>query len=409
MKSFFSPNQTKSKTRPGGKTYSCASCGLHQYVLTPKMQPFGDFKKGILNIGEAPGEDEDKKGKQWQGKMGRALRKMYEQLGIDLFEDCLNINSVNCRPTSTDGNNRTPTDYEIACCRKHVLKVINQYQPNVVILLGGSAAVKSIIGSQWQDDLGGITRWRGWTIPDRELMTWICPTFHPSYIERQDSEVTNLIWKQDLERAIKLAKNPPKIDTKDHIKYVEIVTQKRVSMVLEKLQKNGKPISIDIETTGLKPYASGHKIVCIALCNRRNKSYVIPSPTGLDADFLRQILEDERISKIAANMKFEDTWFKVIYGVNTKGWEWDTMQAAHVLDNRPGISGLKFQTYARFGVAGYDESTNKYLKGKDKKNSNSFNRVEETDQEELMTYCGLDALYTYRLAMLQKRKIDANS
>jgi len=89
MKGFFTVKQTESRSRPDGKTYSCASCGLYKNALSPKMKSYGAFKKEILNIGEAPGEVEDKRGMPWQGKTGRLLKKTYRRLGVDLFEDCL--------------------------------------------------------------------------------------------------------------------------------------------------------------------------------------------------------------------------------------------------------------------------------------------------------------------------------
>ena len=107
MKGFFNLPQQSKETK--GKILGCSSCGLFQSVLSPKMQAFGNFEKGILNIGEAPGETEDRKGKQWQGKVGRLLRDTYDSLGIDLFEDCLNINAINCRPTDKHGANRPPS------------------------------------------------------------------------------------------------------------------------------------------------------------------------------------------------------------------------------------------------------------------------------------------------------------
>jgi len=61
MKGFFSKNQVQLK---GGemKGLSCAACGLYQSALTPKMEPYGDFKKKIMVLGEAPVHDDDKKG-----------------------------------------------------------------------------------------------------------------------------------------------------------------------------------------------------------------------------------------------------------------------------------------------------------------------------------------------------------
>jgi len=108
MSGFFSKKETQSLQRPDGKMLSCPVCGLYKTALSPRMQPHGNFKKGILNLGEAPGETEERRGKQWQGKAGKVLKNAYAKLGIDLFDDCLNYNAVNCRPTK-DGGNRTPT------------------------------------------------------------------------------------------------------------------------------------------------------------------------------------------------------------------------------------------------------------------------------------------------------------
>ena len=60
--------------------------------------------KGILIIGEAPGQVEDRKGLPWQGGTGRLLKRTLEKQGIDLFEDCICVNAVNCRPPK----NRAP-------------------------------------------------------------------------------------------------------------------------------------------------------------------------------------------------------------------------------------------------------------------------------------------------------------
>ena len=71
--------------------------------------------------------------------------------------------------------------------KKLALKIIEKYKPKVIILLGGSSLL-SMIGYRWKKDLGGITKWRGWTIPDRDFKAWICPTFHPSYVDRKQEK-----------------------------------------------------------------------------------------------------------------------------------------------------------------------------------------------------------------------------
>ena len=121
------------------------------------------------------------------------------------------------------------------------------------------------------------------------------------------------------------------------------------------------------------------------------------------------LLANPDIGKMAHNIKFEETWSVVRLRQPVKNWVWDSMLAAHVLDNRPGVTGLKFQTYVNFGVIDYDSEVAPYLKAPTK-GGNDFNRIYELlkkpdGEEKLLRYCGLDAIYEYRLAMLQMNKI----
>ncbi len=397
---FFTKKETESKSRPDGKTYSCASCGLYRDVLNPRMKPFGNFKKGILNIGEAPGEIEDKQGKPWQGKTGKLFQRTYQKLGIDLFEDCLNINAVYCRPINEEGNNRTPTNYEIDCCRKNVLKTIEQYRPKVIVLLG-NAALNCLIGYRWKKDLGGIMKWRGWTIPDQDFNTWICPIFHPSFVSRGEREVET-VWMQDLERIIKkVDKTLPKYK-KPNIEIIESLFPLR-ELVLYR-------VAIDYETTGLKPHAKGHRIICAAIAFNENHCYVFMMPKSRrERQPLIDLLANPNVAKMAHNIKFEEIWSAVRLRQPVQNWKWDSMLAAHVLDNRPGITSLKFQVYVNFGIIDYASEIAPYLQAPSK-GGNDMNRINELlkipgDQEKLLQYCGLDAIYEYRLATKQMEMI----
>src|SRR5665213_1876383 len=98
------------------------------------MKPWGQFSRKLMTCGEGPGENEDKRGKPWQGKAGTLFSDTLKDLDIDLERDCLSTNSVLCRPP----NNRTPTGHEQACCRsKFLYPEIETSQPKVILLLGG--------------------------------------------------------------------------------------------------------------------------------------------------------------------------------------------------------------------------------------------------------------------------------
>ncbi len=350
---FFTAKQTESKSRPDGKTYSCASCGLYKDVKTPKMEPYGEFEKKILVIGEAPGKTEDRRGHPWQGKAGRLLQNTFKnELNIDLFEDCLCMNAVNCRPE----DNRTPTNYEVDCCRKKVLEVIESYKPKLIILLGNSA-LYSVIGHRWKKGLDGIMKWRGWTIPDQDFNCWICPTFHPSFVLRGEKEVKT-VWVNDLKQAIgKVDESLPKY------KEPNIETIEHLGVLKELILHH---ISIDYETTGIKPHAKGHRIVCVSIAINENHCYVFMMPKSRKnrQPFIDLLANPD--GKMAHNMKFEETWSVVRLRQSVRNWKWDSMQAAHILDNRPGVTGLKFQVYVRFGVVDYSSEVDSYLKAASK-------------------------------------------
>jgi len=109
-------------------------------------------------------------------------------------------------------------------------------------------------------------------------------------------------------------------------------------------------------------------------------------------------------------MKFEDNWTNVKLGISIDGWMFDSQIAAHQIDNRAGITGLKFQTYMRLGVVDYDSDVSPFLKSVDG-TSNGFNRIIEfmnknkENEEKVLKYCAYDSVYEYRIAMMQKKEM----
>lgn len=410
MRGFFSKEQVQSPYKSEKGIHSCASCGLYKSVESPRMQAYGDFKKNIMVIGEAPGIDEDETGKPWEGRTGKIIQRKYKQLGVNIFKDCINLYAVNCHPKDKKGNDKAPTEYEISCCRRKVLSEIKKYEPRVIIL-HGSAALSSVIGYRWKKDFGAVSKWTGWTIPDKQFNTWICPTFSPGFIERRIEKEKELeldiLWGNQLEKAFQKAKAPfPNFKNEE-----DCVNISESPLDLLTRINDEKPdwFAFDIETTGLKPYNTKvHKTVCISFCWEDNRAFAIPMPEKKkELKLLKQTLENPKIGKVAQNMKYEDNWLNILEKIYVYPWIFDTMQASHILDNRPGITGLKFQTYVRFGLMGYDDEIEPYLKSAD---SNGVNRITELVDDppsfrELLTYNGIDSLVTYRLAKLQMKEM----
>lgn len=401
MGGFFNLEKTKVKKERD----NCFTCGLDkQGCHTPYMKATGEGKKGILFIAEAPGSKEDDMGIQLVGEAGQTLRMVTSEFGVDLDRDCRKINAVNCRPPK----NRTPTDKEIDCCRRFVWEEINTFKPKVICLLGGPA-LESFFGHRHPEALGGITKWRGWTIPDRLTGAWVVPSNHPSYVNRYvKQKAIRTIFRQDILTAVSMLQEPfPKY--KDEKEQVLIFHHdSEIIPALRGLLELDPPplLAFDFETSGRKPHAAGHFIRCMSMCWSDNYSIAFEMPPkGSDLfGMIVRILGNPRIRKTAHNMKFEDAWASHILGAKVRNWWLDSMLAAHVLDNRYGVTGLKFQLYVQFGTPDYSSKIEQYTKADDK-NANSFNKIEEAPLDELLTYCGIDSLGQRRLALKQAKEL----
>lgn len=404
MIGFFSKSDIHT-TKTIGRTSrsSCFSCGLYKNVHSPKMEPYGNFKKRIMVIGEAPGEREDENGKPFQGRTGRLLVRTLDRFGIDLFEDCISLNAVNCRPPE----NRAPTNNEINCCRDvKVIKAIEMYKPVMILVLGGTA-LTSVVGPRVKK-LGGIMKWAGRRIPDQVYKAWVCPTFHPSYVEREDkSPEIAVIWENDLKNAFAVLDRPFPVHKDPPIHYLNSVEEVR-SIVTD-------CAAFDYEATGIKPHKEGHRIICASIAYRKTKTspievaaFMMPSKKSEREAFLEFI--ESKIKKVASNLKYETNWTKHRLKRDVRNWYHDTMLAAHVIDHRPGTTSLKFQAYVYFGVSGYDDEVGPYLRAKDDK-SNSINQIHKLldkpgGKQELLYYCALDSYFELLLAEQQIKELE---
>jgi len=136
----------------------------------------GNPNAKLLIIGEAPGPEENIKGKPFVGRAGQMLDKVLQSAEFDPEKDVYITNSVFRMPPGTDGKAfRKPNDTEIDYYRPFVFEIIRLIDPHV-ILLTGNVASQSVLKKT------GITSLRGkWTEMDGR---WIMPIFHPSYLLR---------------------------------------------------------------------------------------------------------------------------------------------------------------------------------------------------------------------------------
>jgi DNA polymerase len=146
----------------------------------------GDPSASVMFIGEAPGADEDRKGKPFVGRSGQLLDRMIVHIGLDRHKageaGAYITNILFWRPPG----NRDPSAAEIAACLPFVERHIELVAPRVLVFLGGPSA-KTLLGRT-----EGIMRLRGrWfnyqtrqggpTIPALAM-------FHPAFLLRSPGQ-----------------------------------------------------------------------------------------------------------------------------------------------------------------------------------------------------------------------------
>lgn len=363
------------------------------------MKPTGKGKRSILFVAEAPGREEDKRGTQLIGKSGQRLRKELKSLDFRL-DDGLKTNAIICRPPKNK-----MSDLYIDCCRPNILKTIRKLQPSVIVLLGGSA-VKALMPTEKEDSKGGIGRWAGWNIPSHEHQAWICPTYHPSFLLRMEDPVLDLLFRQHLERAIELENVPVPSESLDVLKeQIDLILSPSTARKkLKDLAKKKGVLAFDYETTGLKPETPKQKIVSCSFCLDGKDTFAFMMDESLESP-VSKILQSSKLKKVAANMKFEERWTVRKLGHAVSPWYWDTVLAAHVLDNRRGITSVKFQAFIYFGIADYDKAIDPFLSAND---SQGLNRIHEVPVKELLTYNALDSLLEYKIMEKQREIMYGN-
>lgn len=102
----------------------------------------GRLSAKLMFIGEAPGKNEDDKGKPFVGAAGRILNEALEKAGIQRSLVFI-TNVVKCRPP----DNRVPEDDERIACRPYLDRQISLIAPQIICILGATA-YSSILGGK---------------------------------------------------------------------------------------------------------------------------------------------------------------------------------------------------------------------------------------------------------------------
>ena len=132
--------------------HSCKGCDLY-LDATQTVFGAGSANADLMLVGEQPGDQEDKAGAPFVGPAGRLLDKALVAAGVD--RDRLYVTNAVKHFKFTLGErgkrriHKTPSRTEVVACRPWLLAELRSVQPDVVMLLGATAA-QSLMGSAFR-------------------------------------------------------------------------------------------------------------------------------------------------------------------------------------------------------------------------------------------------------------------
>lgn len=149
------------------------------------------FHRGLANapvmiIGEAPGAEEDRQGAPFVGRAGRLLDRMLAAAGI--AERVFITNTVFWRPPG----NRSPTHEEQAACAPFLERAIELVDPDLLLLMGGTATRALLDASEGVLSVRG--RWFEWRGRFSGQALPAMPTLHPAFLLRQPGAKKH-VWR----------------------------------------------------------------------------------------------------------------------------------------------------------------------------------------------------------------------
>jgi uracil-DNA glycosylase len=153
---------------------ACTRCALHG-SRTQAVPGSGNPLAGLVLIGEAPGQEEDRQGLPFVGRSGQLLTDILRAIGF-AREDVFICNILKCRPPG----NRDPQREEAAACTPYLERQLAVIRPRLILCLGRIAAQRLLGTDASLGSLRQSLHFLG-TIP-------VLATFHPAALLRNPAQ-----------------------------------------------------------------------------------------------------------------------------------------------------------------------------------------------------------------------------
>jgi uracil-DNA glycosylase family 4 len=162
------------------KIRACTACSLRE-GCTQVVPGDGASNAPIVFIGDAPGENEDETGLPFVGRSGTLLRDSIDHARIPKKSFYI-TNVVRCRPPK----NRAPTFNEVESCWPHMIALLKQIRPRILVTLGKSATFTMAHKLGFSKKVGSrtITKLAGKPIYVKERTLYVFPILQPAHALR---------------------------------------------------------------------------------------------------------------------------------------------------------------------------------------------------------------------------------
>ncbi len=171
----------------------CRRCQLCE-TRTQTVFGVGNREADLMLVGEAPGQEEDRRGEPFVGRAGQLLERMLAAIGLDRNRVFI-ANVLKCRPP----RNRDPQPQEAAACQHYLARQIALVQPRLLLCVGRISAQHLL---QSTDSVGRL-RGRLHHLGHERLPLLV--TYHPSYYLRTPTAKARG-W-EDLQRVARLLRD----------------------------------------------------------------------------------------------------------------------------------------------------------------------------------------------------------
>lgn len=363
-------------------------------------------------VGEAPGEEEVKRGQPFVGYSGQELDKILGEAGLRRGE-CFLTNVIRIRPPGNDVGHFVAmrkadiTPQHMLVRDRYCLppvwegsqllaREIELCRPNAIIALG-NVSLWALTG-KW-----GITSWRG-SLLECDMPTGldyrpkVIPAYHPAAVLRQWSWRPILV--HDIKRAAREAASRElrKPDWHFYIRPDFQTARDVLEALLAVTRAKPTRLSVDIETRNghiacVGIAWSATEAICIPLmCVERAEGYWTESEEVALAWLMYQVLTHPNVQVIGQNFIYDAQYF----------YRWlcfiprfarDTMIAQHsMFSNLPKSLDFLSSMYCEYHVYWKDD-------GKD--------WDDKTGEDQLWEYNCVDAIRTFEIDEAEQRAVDA--